>query len=333
MRNFKAIAVGAALLLSLSACASQSPADAYNAAFESQPQVCKPITGNDTAKKVQVTGAFGSEPKVAVPAGISSKKFESAEVIKGTGPVIHGNEEVVVDFTLYNATTGAKLQGTKYDGASPAVLHLLPATAEGPDYCAALAGAHQGSRVVYYMPALLTHAGKGIPSLGVGAKDSIIFVFDIRAVALPRATGSAQIPQNGFPAVVTDKDGVPGIVLPHTPAPSLKTTKVSTLIKGAGPAVKAGDKVVVHYSGMVWSDGNNQLFDSSWQKEGQEPFSSPLNDTALIKGWVKALEGQTVGSQVVAVIPASEAYGDRADNPAIPPNSTLVFVIDLLGKA
>lgn len=333
MRKFKAIAVSAALLLSLSACASQNSVDAFNASFESQPQVCKPLSGNETAKKVQVTGEFGKEPKVSVPAGIESKKFESVEVIKGTGPVIHGNEEVVVDFTLYNATTGKKIQGTKYDGASPAVLHLLPSAAAGPDYCAALADAHQGSRVVYYMPALRTHAGKGIPSLGVGAKDSIIFVFDIRAVALPRATGAAQPAQNGFPAVVTDKDGVPGIVLPHTPAPALKTTKVATLIKGTGPVVHAGDKVIVHYSGMVWADGSNQLFDSSWQKEGREPFSSPLNETALIKGWVKALDGQTVGSQVVAVIPPSEGYKDQANNPAIPPNSTLVFVIDLLGKA
>lgn len=333
MRNFKAIAVAAAMLLSLSACASQNSADAFNAAFESAPQVCDQLKASDTAKKVQVTGEFGKEPKVSVPAGLNSKKFESAEVIKGTGPVIHGNEEVVVDFTLYNATTGKKIQGTKYDGATPAVLHLLPSAAAGPDYCSALAGAHQGSRVVYYMPALLTHAGKGIPSLGVGAKDSIIFVFDIRAVALPRATGAAQPAQNGFPAVVTDKDGVPGIVLPHTPAPTLKTTEVATLIKGAGPVVHKGDKIIVHYSGMVWADGNTSLFDSSWQKEGREPFSSPLNDTSLIKGWVKALDGQTVGSQVLAVIPASEAYGDRADNPAIPPNSTLVFVIDLLGKA
>lgn len=333
MRNFKAIAVAAALLLSLSACASQNSTDAFKAAFESQPQVCKPLTGNDTAKKIQVTGDFGKQPTVVVPQGIDSKKFESVEVIKGTGGVINGNEEVVVDFSLYNATTGAKLRSTNYDGKSPAVLHLVPTTAAGPDYCSALAGAHAGSRVVYYMPGLLTHAGKGIPSLNVGPKDSIIFVFDVRALALPRATGAAQAAQNGFPAVVTDKDGVPGIVLPHTPAPTLKTTKVETLIKGAGPVVHAGDKVIVHYSGMVWADGSNQVFDSSWQKEGREPFSSPLNDTALIKGWVKALDGQTVGSQLVAVIPPAEGYGAQANNPAIPPNSTLVFVIDLLGKA
>ena len=338
MRNLKAILVAAAVALSLSACASQSGTEAFNAAFDSQPVVCKPLADGAAAKAVQVTGDFGSKPKVVVPAGVSSKAFESHQAIVGTGPVVHGNEQVVLEYTLLNATTGAVLQATKYDSSTPATLHLAadPATAAasaGPNYCDALVNAHVGSRVVYYMPALLVHQGKGIPSLKVGPKDSLIFIFDVKSVALPRATGAAQTAQNGFPAVVTDKDGVPGVVLPHTAAPSLKTTKVETLIKGAGPVIKVGDNIIVHYSGMVWADGVQSVFDSSWQKEGQAPFGTVLNEKAVIKGWVKAIAGQTVGSQIVAVIPPSEGYGADASNPAIPANSTLVFVVDILGKA
>ena len=333
MRNLKALLAAAAVLVSLTACSGQSGTDAFNAAFETQPVVCKPLVDGSAAKAVQVAGDFGSKPTISVPAGVTSKVFESHELIKGTGPVIHGNEQVVLEYSLVNATTGALLQTTKYDKTTPATLHLVAGTATGPDYCAALVNAHVGSRVVYYMPALLVHQGKGIPSLKVGPKDSLVFVFDVKGVALPRATGADQTPQNGFPAVVTDKDGVPGVVLPHSPAPTLKTTEVETLIKGAGPVIKAGDNIFVHYSGMVWSQGNTSLFDSSWQRQGQPPFGTPLTSKAVISGWVKAIAGQTVGSQIVAVIPASEAYGSDSSNAAIPANSTLVFVIDILGKA
>jgi peptidylprolyl isomerase len=83
---------------------------------------------------------------------------------------------------------------------------------------------------------------------------------------------------------------------------------------------------VVHYSGFLWNEGTQ--FDSSW--ENGQPAEFEVAEGSLISGFVKALVGQKVGSQVVAIIPPSEGYGDQG-NDSIPANSTLVFVVDILG--
>jgi FKBP-type peptidyl-prolyl cis-trans isomerase len=81
--------------------------------------------------------------------------------------------------------------------------------------------------------------------------------------------------------------------------------------------------VRVHYTGVTWDE--REVFDSSWDSE---PASMTLD--SVVPGFAAALEGQTVGSQVLVVIPPEQGYGDQAQG-AIPANSTLVFVIDILG--
>jgi peptidylprolyl isomerase len=81
--------------------------------------------------------------------------------------------------------------------------------------------------------------------------------------------------------------------------------------------------VRVHYTGVVW--GEDEPFDSTWDGE---PASLTLD--AVVPGFAKALEGQTVGSQVLVVVPPAEGYRDQAQA-GIPAGSTLVFVIDILG--
>lgn len=88
--------------------------------------------------------------------------------------------------------------------------------------------------------------------------------------------------------------------------------------------MQAGGSVTVHYTGVLWSDGT--VFDSSWSRKSPATFS--LN--GVVPGFAQALEGQTVGSQIVAIIPPELGYGDQ-DNGTIPSGSTLVFVIDILG--
>jgi len=84
--------------------------------------------------------------------------------------------------------------------------------------------------------------------------------------------------------------------------------------------------VTVHYTGYIWETG--EVFDSSW--ESGKPAQFQLAEGQLIKGFIKAIEGQTVGSQVITVLPPAEGYGDAAQG-SIPANSTLIFVIDILG--
>ena len=103
------------------------------------------------------------------------------------------------------------------------------------------------------------------------------------------------------------------------------TLVAQTLIKGSGAAVKPSDTVTVQYKGWLLGGDASKPFDSSWSRGGPATFSL----SQVVKGWTNGLAGQTVGSQVLLVVPPSEGYGDTAQN-GIPANSTLVFVVDIL---
>ena len=140
---------------------------------------------------------------------------------------------------------------------------------------------------------------------------------------MTRATGEAQTPEAGYPAVTLDANGAPSITAVKGEAP--KEFGVSTLIKGAGAVVGSTDVVTVHYSGWLW-DGTP--FDSSWTRG--EPAQFSLEQ--VVPGFTKAIAGQTVGSQVIAILPPADGYGEQGAG-TIPPNSTLIFVVDILAAA
>ena len=93
--------------------------------------------------------------------------------------------------------------------------------------------------------------------------------------------------------------------------------------EGEGPSPKAGDTVTVHYRGTL-VDGTE--FDSSYQRG--EPATFPL--TGVIPGWTEALQLMKKGSKWVIFIPSSLAYGERGAGNRIPPNSTLIFEVELI---
>jgi len=93
---------------------------------------------------------------------------------------------------------------------------------------------------------------------------------------------------------------------------------------GAPPAVT--DKVTVHYAG--WTT-EGKLFDASYKRG--KPASFPLN--GVIKGWTEGLQLMSEGAVYTFIIPAPLAYGSRGAPPAIGPNETLVFHVELLSIA
>jgi FKBP-type peptidyl-prolyl cis-trans isomerase len=92
--------------------------------------------------------------------------------------------------------------------------------------------------------------------------------------------------------------------------------------EGKGPKPKSTDTVKVHYRGTLL-DGTE--FDSSYKRG--EPVEFPLD--GVIKGWTEGLQLMTVGSKYQLFIPANLAYGEPG-NRGIPPNSTLIFEVELL---
>ena len=115
-------------------------------------------------------------------------------------------------------------------------------------------------------------------------------------------------------------------------SPSVPTVAFSAteLRVGTGADATSGRTVTVNYTGWLYSataaDHKGQQFDTS---TGGAPFSFLLGAGRVIAGWDSGLVGMKVGGQRRLVIPPNLAYGSQQVGP-IPPNSTLVFDVELL---
>jgi len=99
---------------------------------------------------------------------------------------------------------------------------------------------------------------------------------------------------------------------------------------GEGAVASAGQHVSVHYTGWLYNDSvKGAKFDSS--KDRNDPFGFGLGGGQVIKGWDEGVQGMKVGGTRTLVIPPHLGYGARGAGGAIPPNATLMFVVELLG--
>jgi FKBP-type peptidyl-prolyl cis-trans isomerase len=102
--------------------------------------------------------------------------------------------------------------------------------------------------------------------------------------------------------------------------------KIEELVAGTGPEAKTGQTVTVHYTGWLTSGSK---FDSSVDRK--QPFNFKLGAGEVIKGWDQGVAGMKVGGKRKLTIPPELGYGSRGFPGAIPPNSTLIFEVELLG--
>ena len=133
-------------------------------------------------------------------------------------------------------------------------------------------------------------------------------------------------------AALTACNGTP----PPAPASSGQVDKLTTIdIKvGSGAEAKPGMTVQVLYTGWLYDehakDKHGTKFDST-DDHGGQPFSFPLGQGQVIKGWDQGVAGMHVGGERTLLIPAELGYGARGAGGVIPPNASLVFDVKLVG--
>ncbi len=121
-----------------------------------------------------------------------------------------------------------------------------------------------------------------------------------------------------------------------TAAPAADTVTTPSGLKyrdevvGTGPSPKDGQSVNVHYTGWLDENGKQgKKFDSS--RDRGQPFSFPIGQGRVIRGWDEGVATMKVGGRRTLIIPPELGYGARGAGGVIPPGATLIFDVELLG--
>lgn len=269
-----------------------------------------------SSNSVKVSGDFGKTLKIESGVPVSAPAGAVEFLQKGSKPATDG-VFLVSHRSIFNGTTGESLTAQnnvlplKLEDSDPQWLRTVVETT-GPKERAIM------------VTTIIEMFGEGVAAQ-VGMKDSdpLIVVEDVLTVTQGKAEGKSQALPSGFPTVTLAEDGAPTVTLP--PGEPSGKLEIADSIVGSGEKVKEGDNVVVQYQGTNWRTG--EVFDQSWGSR----FAISFNTEGVVKGFKAALVGHTVGSQVVAIIPPADGYGEQGNEQAgITGTDTLVFVVDIL---
>ncbi|MEO7716165.1 MAG: FKBP-type peptidyl-prolyl cis-trans isomerase [Capsulimonas sp.] len=175
-----------------------------------------------------------------------------------------------------------------------------------------------------FLPLLSAAAAIGLLA-GCGSKDETTPRPEQPAVTIeaPPPTSTTVIAPQATPGKTPV--GPPAIVRkPGAVITTKSGLKYQDVVVGTGPAAKAGDNILVHYTGTLT---NGTKFDSSVDRG--EPFPFQLGVGQVIPGWDEGVAGMKVGGKRKLVIPGDLAYGPNGQG-EIPPNATLNFDVQLI---
>lgn len=307
IRPLAVLSAAALSAVILAGCSGSAEPSASPTSTEAAVDLCSAAAPSGAASDaVTVEGEVGQESTATFTAPLDITELQTTVIAEGSGDPVAAGDFISYALTAFSADTGEKL-GTIGYGDSP----VLPAQISADNPLGQVLGcATPGTRVVATFPPSDPNAGE-------------VYIFDLLAIVPTAAWGTEQTPAAGLPTVTLADDGAPTIELPGGDAPT--DLQLDVLKKGDGATVATGDTVLVQYTGVKWSDGS--VFDSSWEKGAPTSFTT----TGVVPGFQQALEGQTVGSQVLVVIPPALGYGEGEINDADLKGETLVFVVDILG--
>ena len=277
---------------------------------------------------VSATGESGKQPDLHFKAPLTISQKSYAVLIAGTGAKLKEGDTVCYQYMVYNARTGAQIDSTWKQ--TPLCSLTLNSSLDA-GYEQVLASQNLGASVAFGIPGSQESSSSSSSSSSAVANsgDAYISVMTlistVKTLSKAEGTQVTNIPSD-LPKVTSNSStGEPSIDFNNYKSNGQFVSQ--TIIKGSGPVVSSSGSVVVKYSGWVLS--TKKQFQSTWS-EGNTTASFSLANT--IEGFQKGLSGQTVGSQVLLIIPPSMGYGSNAQN-GIPANSTLVFVVDILGTS
>lgn len=299
-----AIAMSALLLAGCASDSSPKPSPSVSSDAGSDP-CAQTVAAGALSESVKIEGEFGKPSKAVFTLKQDVKELQRTVVSEGDGAPIKEGDYVSFAMSGFDAGTGDRLGDIGYAEAEELPQNVLANQALAQVIgCVPL-----GSRIAAAVP-----AQEG----GAGAQ---VYIIDVLKLTPTAAWGQQQAPLEGMPTVKLAEDGEPSITIPKADAPN--ELKVAVLKQGDGAEIADGDTSLLQYYGVDWANGKS--FDSSWKKG--EPLALPGN--TYVPGFVQALSGQKVGSQVLVVIPPALGYGEDADAHELG-GKTLVFVIDIL---
>jgi peptidylprolyl isomerase len=285
--------------------------------------------GGQPLSSVTIEGKQGKEPKVTFDGRLDATETETEVLIEGDGETVADGDTVSTNWWIGNGYTQEEAQSTYKTGPQSVEVaeDILPFLRE------ALIGHRVGDRVVLLTPAEKAYGEAGNPSIGIGNKDAVLAVVDIldRSETVPPLDGpqgEEKKPAGWAPSLIEEDGVVTGLDFTDAHEPTGKLI-ATTLIKGDGAKVKAGQTLTVDYLGQVY--GADEPFDESYSKE---PAEFPIGVGQVVAGWDERLVGRTVGSRVILEIPPAKGYGKKGNPQAgIKGTDTLFFVVDILGAS
>ncbi|WP_440311576.1 peptidylprolyl isomerase [Leucobacter chromiireducens] len=303
-RLVPATAASALLIVGLTGCTS---------AQEAARADCTPVMQPGAlSNSVVVLGEAGTTPQVKVPEGTdivsSQRTIVSAPASDGA---IAGERSLVgVNMSFFDSKSAKPLyESPALADPQMAPEYLLVAEDMANPLSEAVRCAAEGDRVVLALSP--TDSAQLAMQLGATPGESLVGVIDLVSASPLAAQGPVRGLPNGYPAVVTDETGQPGVVLPPREAP--KGTSSAVRIAGDGEKVRADQNVIGQVLSVGW-DGTVQQ--NSWT-QGLMSFGTEEQVAASGNTFRAQLTGKQVGSQVVIV----ENEG----------GSARVVVVDILG--
>ncbi len=310
--------LAAALAVTLSGCggaSSKGSSSSTSSAAGASGNVLAGVTLSGGDAKTAPTVEIAKKP-------LKASAFETKVVKAGTGDTVTDKDVVTVQYSLVNATTGAKIDSnwgtpTGFDLSDTQLLAGLRKS---------LIGTKIGAEMLSAMPPADQFGPQGGSSqLNIKADDTLVMVYDVvkKISVLPHAEGTDQKLDPALPKVTWNDGKAATITMPKSDPPTKLVVK--QLITGTGEKVKTGQTAVVTYTGALWRNGKN--FDSSFDHSGKFEFS--VGGKQVISGWDKGVLDQPVGSRLLLIVPPDEGYG-KAGSGDIKGTDTLVFVVDIL---